>query len=259
MTFSYIRDGFCVLENTIPIHVCKQLGADLLLWKQHANIHPNQYGILAHNLFAQRPLFRGLLQQFALQKIAEKIYGGPLLFFQDNLIWKPPNTTTTISWHQDYSYWPLSAPKGITMWIALDDITIENGCMYMGIGTHRQGECIPNDFVENKPAQWAQKLPSLHINEEMIHPFALTQGRISVHHPLCAHTSGENRTQTHRRAWSITFVDPKIRWAPKHAPHPYNFSFGIEEGESIENLPHHLSKWNHERYNTLGTPHKEQL
>lgn len=258
MTFSYSQDGFCLLDETIPTHICTQLCEDVLIWKQDANIHPNQYGILAHNLFAQRPLFEAVLNDFALQKMAEQIYGGPLLFFQDNLIWKPPSTTTSISWHQDYSYWPLSQPKGITMWIALDDSNIENGCMHMGVGSHHQGECIPNDFIENKPAQWAQNLPKLSIIEDKTHPLVLPQGSISVHHPLCAHTSGDNTTRTHRRAWSITFVDPTIQWSPNHAPHPYNFCFGIQEGESIENLPTHLSNWKNERYNTVTPPHQEQ-
>ena len=258
MSFSYHRDGFCVLENTLPKELCLELGEDILLWKQDAHIHPNQYGILVNNLFAHRILFQTVLKQHNLQDLAEKVYGGPLLFFQDNLIWKPPNTTTSISWHQDYSYWPLSNPKGITMWIALDDINIDNGCMHMGIGSHHQGECIPNDFVENKPANWAKNLPKLDIAENAIYPLELPQGHISVHHPLCAHTSGPNRTRTQRRAWSITFVDPHIRWSPSHAPHPYNYHFNVQEGESLNNLSLHLSKWNHERYNTPSPPNEEQ-
>ena len=86
MTFSYQQDGFCILDETLPIQVCKQMSDDLHVWKQNASIHPNRYGILAHNLFAQRPLFQEVLKQFELQKIAEQVYGGPLLFFQDNLI-----------------------------------------------------------------------------------------------------------------------------------------------------------------------------
>ena len=143
------------------------------------------------------------------------------------------------------------------MWVAIDNINIDNGCMHMGIGSHHQGECVPNDFVENKPAHWAKKLPKLHIHDTMIHPLELAQGQISVHHPLCAHTSGENRTKTQRRAWSITFVDPNVRWSPNHAPHPYNFRFGVHEGESINNLALHLSKWTNERYNTFNPTQQE--
>lgn len=251
---SYCSDGFCVLKDKIPTDICLKLGEDLREWKRHANIHPNQYGILSHNLFAHRPLFSMVLERFELQKMAERVYGGPLLFFQDNLIWKPPSTKTSISWHQDYSYWPLSQPKGITMWIAIDDINIQNGCMQMGVASHHQGECAPNDFVENKPAQWAKDLPRLRITEDMVHTLELPRGSISVHHPLCAHTSGGNRTHSHRRAWSITFVDPQNRWSPTHAPHPYTYRFQVQEGESINNLYIHLSNWNNERYNTDGLP-----
>ena len=255
MISAYNKDGFCTLDSSIPKEVCIQLGQELLKWKERTETESNQYGILAHNLHADLDAFWHVLHEYRLLEKAQEIYGSPLYFFQDNLIWKLPKTKSSISWHQDFSYWPLSKPKGITMWIALDACDLENGCMLLGAGSHRYGECAPNDFIANKPAQWAQDLPDLQVSEETILAHTLQQGQISVHHPLCAHTSGANMSDRHRRAWSITFVDKNLHWSPLHAPHPYNYWFQVQEGDSITNLPTQVSNWNKERYNTSQSSH----
>ena len=62
-----------------------------------------------------------------------------LTLFQDNLIWKSPRGQQAISWHQDFAYWPLSAPMGITVWIALDDSDEDNGCVHVIPENHTLG------------------------------------------------------------------------------------------------------------------------
>ena len=233
----YEHKGFCVVPYMIPQKTCTELGRLLCTWQTTQHITPNQYGILYHNLFLALPQFAEIIDTYSLKKHAEEIYGLPLILFQDNLIWKPPHGTTSISWHQDYSYWPLEAPKGITMWIALDDSDEENGCLIMSQRSHKRGECIPNDFITDTPASWATDFPPLHIDPQSIHPLVLKQGMISVHHPLCAHTSGNNTSERHRRGWSLTFVEPDIQWDPDHAPHPYSYQFSIEKGKRLHNLP----------------------
>ena len=49
--------------------------------------------------------------------------------FQDTVIWKPPNSQERVEWHQDYSYWPLDKPDGITIWISLTHASKQNGCL----------------------------------------------------------------------------------------------------------------------------------
>jgi hypothetical protein len=237
----YNEKGFCTLNTELPITLCEQIGLMLIKWQENQHIIPSDYGILKHNIRWELPIFEMILKEFSLQKQAEEIYGKKLILFQDNLIWKLPNGKTAISWHQDYSYWPLSEPRGITMWIALDNTDSNGGCMEMCIGSHNQGECTPNNFIQDKPAEWAPSLPPLRIDKERVHMLSMSQGSISVHHPLCAHTSGPNKSGQQRRAWSLTFVEPEIKWDPDHAPHPYNYWFNVQKGVSLCTLPDMMS------------------
>ena len=42
-------------------------------------------------------------------------------------------------WHQDGHYWPIRPLAAITVWIAIDDSTTENGCMRYVPGSHKSG------------------------------------------------------------------------------------------------------------------------
>jgi len=237
----YLRDGFVVRPDILTIEHCDTLTNDLLRWFENQSISENHYGILFHNLYAEIPSFLTLLEDGILQREAEVIYGSSLVFFQDNLIWKPPSSQEAINWHQDYSYWPLSKPSGITLWLALDDATLDNGCLQFCRHSHRQGECIPNDFIANTPAQWATSLPTLKIQQHDIQQLTLAKGSVSLHHPLVAHTSAPNTSHHHRRAWSITFVDPNIQWDFLHAPHPYRYQFSCNTEDLPKEQNHSIS------------------
>lgn len=82
-------------------------------------------------LSARHPKLRGVLQS---------LLGENPIFFQDMALIKPPHIGSEKPWHQDNAYFavaPLEAVAGI--WIALDDATIENGCMHVLPGGHRRG------------------------------------------------------------------------------------------------------------------------
>ena len=85
-------------------------------------IHPGPYGLIFHNLWRRVPLFAEEIERGRLAALAMELLEAPSLrLFQDLLISKPPGTSEILKWHQDFSYWPLDAPRGITLWIALDD------------------------------------------------------------------------------------------------------------------------------------------
>ena len=44
-----------------------------------------------------------------------------------------------VAWHQDLTYWGLEPPQAVTAWLAIDDVDIDNGCMRVVPGSHRQG------------------------------------------------------------------------------------------------------------------------
>jgi ectoine hydroxylase-related dioxygenase (phytanoyl-CoA dioxygenase family) len=106
--------------------------------------------------------------------------------------------------HQDNYYFGLQDPQGlVTAWIALDDATLENGCMSFGEGSH-EGPVYPHLAPPGKafelyvPPEIADKQPMT--------PAPVPKGGVSFHHGTVFHQSGPNRSKRWRRACALHYV-----------------------------------------------------
>jgi phytanoyl-CoA hydroxylase len=80
---------------------------------------------------AEHPKLMGVLRRILLET--------PRMF-QDMALVKPPKIGREKPWHQDHAYFdfPLGT-RIVGVWIALDEATLENGCMRVLSGAHREG------------------------------------------------------------------------------------------------------------------------
>jgi phytanoyl-CoA hydroxylase len=75
-----------------------------------------------------------------LRAVLARLIGATPERFQDMALIKPPQIGREKPWHQDCAYFDLPLDtKVIGVWIALDAATLENGCMHVLAGGHRQG------------------------------------------------------------------------------------------------------------------------
>lgn len=76
--------------------------------------------------------------------IVERMLGGPCKMIQDMALLKPPQVGREKPWHQDHAYfdYPLDEPI-VGVWIALDEATLENGCMCAMRGWQQRGPLPP--------------------------------------------------------------------------------------------------------------------
>ena len=87
---------------------------------------------------------KALSHHTALLAAVRTLLGDAAPFmFQDMALVKPPRLGREKPWHQDCAYfdYPLGTPV-LGVWIALDEATVENGCMQLLPGRHREGPII---------------------------------------------------------------------------------------------------------------------
>jgi ectoine hydroxylase-related dioxygenase (phytanoyl-CoA dioxygenase family) len=224
------------LERVLSDDDVEELREALWTWIGRAPV-AERHGILRHNVWAAVPAFGRHVRSGRLAAIARELLGvASITLFQDNLIWKPPGTTECVAWHQDYAYWPLGAPRGVTLWIPLDDADAESGCLRYIPGTHRLGERRATDFVAGTNQPQHGELPPLdaHQREGDAVSVPLPAGAALAHDPLVWHMSPGNRSARHRRAWSLSWIHAEVRWDPAHAPHPYNWRFDPRPGDAVQ-------------------------
>lgn len=182
-----------------------------LWYEYHTNESGDPENVLFHALGAWRiaPGFHDLLWNPAFTEPASQLLGGSVRFWHDQLFCKPARHGGVVAWHQDYSYWTDTGPMNhLTCWIALDDSTVENGCLHYVPGSHRW-DLLPVTGLAGD-MQAIRRVLTDEQWERFREPVAveLRAGEATFHHPLTMHGSFENRTDRPRRATVINaFLD----------------------------------------------------
>ena len=154
---------------------------------------------------ADRTIARTVLREDIAKAIAGLMGWSGTRIMQDNVIWKPVGTRS-FNYHQDNAYLRWFDPGQIcTVWIALDDIAVQNGTMELVRGSHRwslsepEGEFhAPDDYQASMMKQAAR----LGVEPDIFH-VAVSAGDGSVHHGNIWHGSGPNNGDSPRRSLVI--------------------------------------------------------
>jgi phytanoyl-CoA hydroxylase len=137
--------------------------------------------------------------------LARSLLGADLEPDFDMLIDKAPGSSTPTPWHQDAAYWvDLPDKRAVSVWLALDDADLDNGCMWYGIGSHTGplrrhwpagtgGGALECDADESTPG--ATALP-------------LSAGSCAAHDGMTLHYSRGNSTAANRRRALIANFRP---------------------------------------------------
>jgi ectoine hydroxylase-related dioxygenase (phytanoyl-CoA dioxygenase family) len=182
-----------------------------LFYEFHSNESSDRDSVLFHALGAWRITdgFHDVLWNPAFVMAASQLLGERAVrFWHDQLFCKPAHHGGVVAWHQDYSYWTRTGPiQHLTCWIALDDSTKENGCLYYVPKSHEWG-------LLDKP-ELAGDMNGImdYLNDQQKKefkpvPIELKAGDGTFHHPLLMHGSYENKSDRSRRAFVLNvFAD----------------------------------------------------
>ena len=184
-----------------------------LFYEYHSNESSDPTTTLFHALGAWRieEAFHDILWNPAFTVPAHQLLGGAVRFWHDQLFCKPAHHGGVVAWHQDYSYWTRTQPMShLTCWIALDDSTIENGCLWYVPGSHRW-QLLPITGLAGDMNEIRTVLDERQKAEFQPVPIELKRGYCSFHHPLLVHGSFENRSDRQRRATVINVFQDGVR------------------------------------------------
>ncbi len=141
------------------------------------------------------------------------------LFFDQWLI-KEPGTITRTPWHNDQPYWPIKGNQVCTLWLALDDVTRENGAVEYVKGSHLPGQRFrpasfsgSNQYTEDLPE--VPDIDAIYDQLDMVH-FDMEPGDCTIHHGLTIHGALQNTTNDkRRRAYVIRWTGDDVVFDPR--------------------------------------------
>ncbi|PCJ63018.1 MAG: phytanoyl-CoA dioxygenase [Planctomycetota bacterium] len=136
--------------------------------------------------------------------IAEQLSGVPLRIWHDHILSKAPKNELATEWHQDQAYWPHQNSKNsISVWIALQDTTVEMGCMGF-IPKSNIFDQLRTQELDNSRSLYTIE-PELEFMEKRIVP--LKAGDATFHHGRTAHRGGPNLLDEWRMAHVVIYMD----------------------------------------------------
>ncbi|QJD82035.1 phytanoyl-CoA dioxygenase family protein [Cohnella herbarum] len=153
-------------------------------------------------------------------------------FFHDHGLWKMPNDSKPTPWHQDTPYWPINeADKGmLSIWIALDDVNEQNGCMAFIPKSHKLGKLTGIDFLE--PQNIFDYVEGGQLDDRKPVVVPLKAGSCTFHNGLTFHYAHANMTDRPRRALAIIYMPDGITFSG--ADHAITHSLNLEKNSAIK-------------------------
>ena len=156
----------------------------------------------------QDPLFRAYIQSPLFRDITRKVIGEQVSCYRAMFMNKPAGQGISLKWHQDgvggTGGWSLSIDPRITIWSALDDTSVANGCLRIIPGSHKSIVTPGRDFLKPEEA-------AVHAPEEKHLHLEMNRGEVVLLHNWTLHSSEPNSTHRPRRAFSTCYLDAATR------------------------------------------------
>ena len=154
--------------------------------------------------FATRPEFVA---------IATQLLGPDIDLYWNQSVFKQPEGKKEFPWHQDDGYTPVTPSPYLTLWLALNDATPENGCISVLPGSHKRG------LVEHTPSPIGLVCHSSDDRDQGVQA-SVKAGSMLVFQSLTMHKSGANTSLGLRKAYILQYSHTNLRNALTGEPIP---------------------------------------
>lgn len=155
------------------------------------------------NLWQDNESVKKLMLDERIGRMAAGLAGAEgIRVWHDQALIKNPWANPT-SWHLDTPYWSFSDRRALSIWIALDDATLENGCLFFIPGSHLKTTFENPGIGKNMDAIF-DYYPAFRSVRSVAAP--MKAGSCSFHNGLTIHGAQANMTSGYRRAMTCAFM-----------------------------------------------------
>ena len=196
-------------------------GGEIRFFFEEDGTHLNKIG---HALHDRDAVFSAFSRDSRLKELAVGLGLHQPLLLQSMYIFKGPRVGGEVTNHQDSTFLWTDPPTCTGFWFALEDATVENGCLWAVKGGHRFG--VHKRFVRAAGGGTRFELvESDPLPELPLVPLEAPEGTLVVLHGALPHLSGPNESDQGREAYSVHVIDgtasyPDENWLQRPADMP---------------------------------------
>lgn len=204
----YERDGYLFPIRILgEVEAATEMRALEALESQRAGRIPPYMNTKVHLLV---PRLWKLVHDPRIVGRVQDLLGPDILCYGTSFITKPGNRDGRhVAWHQDVTYWGLSAPEAVTAWLAFTPSVRGNGCVRVLPGTHRAAVPHTDSHDCRNMLGRGEKMVD-EVNEHAAIDMVLAPGEMSLHHGLAIHGSAPNQTDSRRTGFVIRYIPSHV-------------------------------------------------
>ncbi|WP_018625948.1 phytanoyl-CoA dioxygenase family protein [Niabella aurantiaca] len=155
------------------------------------------------NLWQTNDKIKGLMLDEQIGKMAADLAGvDGIRIWHDQALIKRPWANPT-AWHLDTPFWSFYDRRALSIWVALDDATLENGCLFFIPGSYRE-TAFENPGIGKNMIEVFNAYPQFRQTQSVA--ATMKAGSCSFHNGLTIHGANANMTPGFRRAMTCAYM-----------------------------------------------------
>ena len=211
------NNGFCVVKNVIPQGLITKLRNECQRFIKEKDDEMDSKGVEVDEInhkgkryfialrYKDSKIMQELIFGKQMEEITRKILGENVYLFLEQFVVKAADKGMKFSWHQDSGYLSFDHKPYLSCWCPLDDVTEENGTVYMlpykEAGTKNRIEHVLQEGTNDMVGYFGEN-PGV--------PVIAKAGDIALFSSTCFHRSGSNNTNKSRRVLLIQYSSEPI-------------------------------------------------
>ncbi len=171
---------------------------------------------IGHALHDRDEVFIAFSHGPALAALATDLGLQQAQVWQSQLIFKQPHIGGEVGWHQDASFFVTTPQTVTTFWFALEDATLDNGCLWVEPGGHRGARGVLREQYVCDHAAGTLRMQALDAtpwpDATQAVPLPVPAGTLVVFSGLLPHYSAANRSAKSRLAYTLHVTDGRATY-----------------------------------------------
>jgi phytanoyl-CoA hydroxylase len=166
---------------------------------------------IGHALHDLDPVFDEFSRTPEIKQLVSDLGIIDPLLLQSMYIFKQPRIGGEVTCHHDATFLYTEPLRLVGLWFALEDATIDNGCLWVIPGGHKLG--LKSRFMRAEGGGTRfEVIDDTPWPEEKLEPLEVKKGTVIVLHGLLPHLSRENRSPKSRQAYTLHVIDASANY-----------------------------------------------
>jgi hypothetical protein len=213
---SYLGRGYLVPNFRLPLEQIDRLRSTLdQLIRDNPGVRPeklvsahvvgqgggmNDEGVKGSQEFLNLAMEPGILD------MVEQLIGPDIILWGCHVFCKPAGDGHETPWHQDGHYWPMRPLATCTVWVALDESTVENGCLRVIPKSHAAKFTHPHLLEDRTDLVLNLRTREDAFDASQAVDLQLQPGQMSMHDVYMIHGAAVNRSSKRRAGVALRYM-----------------------------------------------------